>query len=78
MMQNTLAKFPNRPALGTRIKQPNGTWSNYIFKSYKELGQDLTNFGAGLIHVHAKHIGTKERWFLGIFSVSIFYIFLPG
>lgn len=47
----TVELKPNAPALGSRIRQPNGSFSEYQWESYATADKRQKNFGSGLFFI---------------------------
>ena len=48
MMLHTFKNHGSKPALGTRVKNPDGTLGEYKFKTYDEVREICYKFGAGI------------------------------
>ncbi|KAJ3255906.1 Long chain acyl-CoA synthetase 7 peroxisomal [Boothiomyces macroporosus] len=74
IFNHTVKHFPNSPFLGTRypiVKNGVVTWSEYQFKTYKQIDEERTHFGSGLVHLYDQYVVDKApQWFLGVFSVN--------
>ena len=47
--ERNLAEDPNAPFLGTREKQPDGSYSNYKWKTRAEVDKDVKDLAKGLM-----------------------------
>ncbi|KAL6452789.1 FAA2 Long-chain-fatty-acid--CoA ligase 2 [Candida maltosa Xu316] len=45
------AAFPDKPCLGKRIKNPDGTFGKYVFETYGTIRQRRNNFGSGIFFI---------------------------
>ncbi|KAJ3332592.1 hypothetical protein HDU91_003077 [Kappamyces sp. JEL0680] len=75
MFNNSVKHHGDRQCLGTRYPSYDAKggiqWSDYQWKTYKQVNEDRLAFGAGLMSVYDKHVAEKtSNWFLGIFSVN--------
>jgi len=62
--QNSTTRFPQRPCLGTRALNADGTpASSYHFLTYQEVNEKVTNVASGMIH-----LGISPKKHVGIYS----------
>lgn len=58
---------------GTRQRDPrSGQWLGYKWKTYREVSELVTAFGAGLVAIAQQHLGLGigTKWHLGLYSVN--------
>ena len=75
VFNHTVKVAGNNQAFGTRypLVQRDGSvvYGDYQWVTYNQANQDRLHFGAGLVHLHQKHVADKQSlWFLGLFSVN--------
>ena len=58
-----VSKYPNNKCLGWREKQTDGTVGPYVWKTYKEVGEEVILLASGL-----KSIGAQPKGRIGVFG----------
>jgi long-chain acyl-CoA synthetase len=74
IFENSVKNFGNNPFLGTRypsLVKGQLVWSDYQYKTYKQVDHDRIKFGSGLMNLYDQFVAQKQDlWFLGIFSIN--------
>ncbi|RIB24024.1 hypothetical protein C2G38_2242282 [Gigaspora rosea] len=73
IFQNTLKKFRNRECLGIRqFDEKTGNFGDYLWQTYEQVNERITNFGSGLLHLKLNIIkgGQIEKLVVGICSAN--------
>lgn len=72
LFRNTVTSTPNNLALGERrFDQTTKTWGPYIYQTYAEVEERVSNLASGIINIVEKHTGQnpfKEQYTVGIYG----------
>ncbi|KAL6748618.1 hypothetical protein V8C86DRAFT_3146505 [Haematococcus lacustris] len=58
-------KFPSNPCLGQRPKNADGTVGDFVFKTYKEVGEEVELLASGL-----RHVGVNPKSRVGVLGAN--------
>lgn len=65
LVQSSVKKYPKNNMLGSRVRNEDGSFGDYVFESYETIDQQSRQVGAGLVS-----IGNKAGDNIGIFSLN--------